>query len=352
MGAIAFIRERSAVPVPATAKECGIVKTSLRLALSFIGAVILTSGCVSRPKGAYKPRDTLREPSMGTFVEDAGVELEGGPRSGLPNTPGIIGSENGEALSDAERVLLPLTGRYVMRAEIHSVAEVNQAFARLKVENTATNLSVAEVSLDPDSGKLRMTERLCYQRFQHRCVTGCTNWSTDVDARVTQFFPYVDRILTVAGEKFASATAFGALGYDGSPDDLPATDDDSRVWNVSGDEDVREGVLTRIHAEGTPVGSVDCVIYTVQRFASSFEGSLRRGKLDGASAMLDTQGTDGRRLGAGGRNASTCEGDSGGAGPGSEPNTVSFARIPLKSFSDEAFWACPGYEALAAALDK
>jgi hypothetical protein len=171
-----------------------------------------------------------------------------------------------------------------------------------------------------------------------------------MDARVTAFFPYTEHVIEVAGERFSSDLALTALGYDGSPFEMPAGKSDARVWNVSGDDGVREGVMTRIVAEGTPVGTVDCVVYSVQRFATAFEGTLSSGKLDGVVASLDTTGSDARRLGAAGPNASSCEGDAAAAQPGTAPSTLRFARIPMDTFSDEAFWSCPSELELEATL--
>jgi len=197
---------------------------------------LVGSGCtMSRPKGAYKPNQASLEPSIADFESDAGlVEIDGGPRAGFPTSRGRIGIEDDEGLSASERALLPLTGRYVLKADMYSKVEVDQLFARLELENTATNLSVAEISLDPDTGKLNMIERLCHQRYAHRCLQGCSSWITEVDARVTPFFPYVERTLTISGGGFESKSVSQALGFDGSPRDLPAADDDRRVWNVSG----------------------------------------------------------------------------------------------------------------------
>lgn len=329
------------------------MKSFLCLALALAGISLFDSGCtLSRPKGAYKPRQEAREPSVADFESDAGsFDVDGGPRNGLPPSRGLIGTDDVRGLSAEERALLPLTGRYALRADMHSKIRVAQLFARLELDNTATNLSVAEISLDKESGTLQMVERLCYQRYEHDCIQGCSRWTTDVDARVTPFFPYVTRTLEVDGSRFESKSVAQALGFDGSPSDLPSEDGDARVWNVSGDVLVREGVLTRIVAEGTPVGTVDCTVYTVQRFSSSFAGLLKGKQLDQVRAALDTEGTDARRLGASGPSASTCESDSGGALPGKRPNTLAFARIPMERFSDEAFWSCPSLSELEQGFD-
>ncbi len=317
--------------------------------------MLTLAGCtLSRPKGAYKPRAELKEPSVADFSDDAGAfdgDSGRGPRAGLPPAHGVIGTDDTRGLSAEERALLALTGRYVLRADMHSKVEVDQGFARLELENTAANWSVAEISLDPVSSALQMVERLCYQRYEHRCIQGCSTWMTDVDARVTPFFPYVKRTLDVEGSSFESKSVAQALGFDGSPSDLPTEEGDARVWNVSGDLGVREGVLTHIVAEGTPVGTVDCLVYTVQRFASSFAGSLKGKSLDQAQAALDTEGTDARRLGASGPSASTCESDSGGALPGKQRNSVRFGSIPMKRFSEEEFWSCPRLSELEDAFD-
>lgn len=307
----------------------------------FVAAACAVS-CVGRPEGSYKPEERFSAPSTGDFADEAGVtDSDGGPRSGLPAPGGLIGTDDEGSVPASMRGLLKLTGRYALKREMHSVVKVEQSFARLEVQNTTTHLSVAELALDPETGTLNMTERLCYQRYSHECVQGCTTWDTDVDARVTRFFPYVQRVLTVRGDRFQSDIGVEGLGYDGDADRLPSQGDDERVWNVSGDESVREGVLTHIRAEGTPLGAVDCLVYTVQKYASSFSGKLARGVLDGVTATLDTTGSDARRLGAAGASASTCEGDSGGTAPGSVPSSVTFSRIDMRKFSDDAFWNCP-----------
>jgi len=316
------------------------VRRTVRAPLVF--AALCAAGCIARPEGSYTPEERTVDPGTGDFADEAGVpSSDAGPRAGLPGSNGVIGTDAEGSVPAAMRGLLKLTGRYALKRQMHSVVKVEQSFARLEVENTTTHLSVAEIALDPNTGTLNMIERLCYQQYSHDCVRGCTTWDTDVDARVTRFFPYVERVITVRGGRFQSDIGIEGLGYDGKASDLPSAEDDARIWNVSGDASVREGVLTQIHAEGTPLGSVDCLVYTVQKFASSFAGDLKRGGLDGVTAALDTAGSEARRLGAAGASASTCEGDSGGTAPGAEPSSLRFTRVDMRKFSDDAFWNCP-----------
>jgi hypothetical protein len=96
------------------------------------------------------------------------------------------------------------------------------------------------------------------------------------------------------------------------------------------------------------VPTVKCDVYTVQAFASKFQGTLK-GTLDQPSllemsATLDITGTDGKTVGT---NDNNCQDD-----PNNPPTTtagvqtVRFARANITTAAEEtAFWNCPDVSA-------
>jgi hypothetical protein len=243
----------------------------------------------------------------------------------------------------ADLPYIALTGRYLMRADMYNVGTVKQVGVSLKVANAVTYFSVAQVDFDVVSKAFQMTERLCYQQFQHECVDGCDSWTSQVDARATPLFPYVKRPLTLANNELKGATVSAALGFVGDVDVLPQSAMDARVWDLGGGADIHEGVLTSIEATGlAPLGNdISCVVYTVQRFTSSFNAKLVSGKLHGVTTDFPTAGSEAVRVGSAGKNASSCKSQTGDVLPGAKQDSLRFHGVPNGAYDNDRFWACP-----------
>lgn len=339
-------------------------------------ALALLAGCeLARPEGAYFEREAM-VPEAGlieTVRTDAGPVLPppvpggvqsgtqgGGMQGGMPGTSGgtaggMAGDMGGvidagpPVLTAEQQALKSLEGRYFMRMDMMSTTTIQSALARLTTVNRISHLIATQLVYD--NGQLKGSERLCYQTFEHRCMSGCTSLTTRMAASMTDWFvkmEYTQRNYVLSNGMLSGMTNTMALGYDAKTNPQLPTIEDARVWDpVPGAK--REGLLLGLQLTG--LRNVTCDVYTTQSFVSKF-GPARLGGTptmptleagsSGLKFALDTEGSDGATLDATDAN---CK-DSGSAAPSNDGGEqyVRFARVGPSEFGGEgntAFWGCP-----------
>jgi hypothetical protein len=217
---------------------------------------------------------------------------------------------------DPEHPLAALAGRYLMRMDLYSTAEASEALTTLRVRNRVSNLLLVQVSTGADETHVVTRETLCHQVFEHFCEDGCKSWKSTNDPDVAGLFfeqRPVARELAVDGasRSLTAAKAALALGFDelDGENELPADRDDARVWTLGSGSAERSGLFTRLVAEIPPLISVDCFVSTVQRFVTSFTGTLQASgalSLEDVEFELVTDGTKAAAIWAEGTPTSYC----------------------------------------------
>jgi hypothetical protein len=274
----------------------------------------------------------------------------GGQAGGTAGGPGgTEGGGTGGMVDPEVARLQKLAGHYYMRMDMHSTASAGTAIGNVSTTNLTSHLLVTQLYVD--GGKLAAVEQLCYQSFAHRCDQTCRSISTtmrnEVKNELLKLQPARTYSVAAGGLSLRGDTQTMYLGFDATSNQaLPEGVSDARVWLNGTGNNAREGMWLYLD---TMTGSLlqprlQCDVYTVQKFVSAFEGTLKgtaqEPLLDGVSASLDTRGTDGKTLGANNRD---CE-DS-----GSDPTTtngtqtVRFARATVVAgeASETMFWGCP-----------
>ena len=298
------------------------------LALLSLGAC-----AASRPAGSYDSTEGQSDETKNDLgkvfdQKDAGADARGtDARTPAREDPGDEpedeaddSSDDGDDVTpiepvDAEHPLAELAGRYLMRMDLYSTAEATEALTTLRVRNRVSNLFLVQVSTGADVTHVVTRETLCHQVFEHFCEEGCTSWKSTSDPDVAGLFfeqRPVERELAVDGasRSLTAAKAALALGFDelDGENELPEDRDDERVWTLGSGSAERSGLFTRLVAEIPPLISVDCFVSTVQRFVTSFTGTL---KASGALSLEDvefklTAGTEAAVIWAEGTPTSYC----------------------------------------------
>jgi hypothetical protein len=277
--------------------------------------------------------------------------MPGTTQGGMPGTTpgGTAGGmmagmlDAGPGLTPEQQALKNLEGRYFMRMDMLSMASVRASFVTLNTVNRVSHLIATQLYVE--DGQLKASERLCYQTFEHRCMSGCTSLTTRMAAGMTDWFvkmEYTPRSYLLSNGALTGMSNSMALGFDAKADPRLPTIEDARVWD-SGPSAKREGLLLGLQLSA--LRSVTCDVYTTQVFVSKFAGRLGGSAtapaLDGVQYELDTAGSDGAQLG---ENNSDCHDDGRNPAPVESDQYVRFARVGPAEFGGEqgtAFWACP-----------
>ncbi len=343
--------------------------------LCAVSACLVLGACaVPRPDGSFAPKDDAGASQAGLgkiFETDAGkgahphdARAASSHDDAAPEpTPGA-GEEAPTEPVDPSQPLAALAGRYLMRMDLYSTAEVKDVLATLQLRTRVSNLFVAEISLGDQDGHLVSVETLCDQRYAHTCEQGCKTWQTSIDPSLAEAF-FSERTFTrdlevdPEARTLKGAELTMAVGFDEVEGEskLPTSTSDARVWMLDEGGQERSGVLTHLTGSVPPL-SVDCFVSSVARFATSFDGSLSSDgalSIEQASFALSTEGSDGRVIWAQGEPASYCSTSalsgqsdpSGGAASASaSTQTVRFARFdgsgcPSATAFDDALPADP-----------
>ncbi len=348
-----------------------LVRVSVALALALAACEL------ARPEGAYFEREAM-VPEAGlieTVRMDSGAgvappPVPGGLQSGtqgggmpgsvpggMPGTSGgtaggVAGGMMGGMVDAGPPVLTPeqqalkaLEGRYFMRMDMLSTSTVRSALLTVTTANRISHLIATQLAVD-DNGQLKGSERLCYQTFEHRCMTGCTSLTTRMAAGMTDWFvkmEYTPRSYVLSNGMLSGMSNTMPLGFDATTDPRLPTVQDARVWD-SAPGGPREGLLLGLQLAA--LRNVTCDVYTTQIFLSKFGparlgGSAAAPALEGVQFKLDTTGSDGAQLG---QSNDDCRDNGSGAEPVEGDQYVRFARVAASDFGGEQstmFWSCP-----------
>lgn len=297
------------------------------MTVRWVLASLLLGAChVPRPEGSFEPADAGDGQSdLGKLFEkkDAAVDARAhDARASIARDAGTTPPETDAGdddepmeTTDPENPLAGLTGRYLMRMDMYSTAQVKEALSTLRMRSRVSNLLVAEVSLGDSEGRLVSRETLCDQTYAHACEEGCTSWETSLDPGLSAEF-FAERNWTRELELDADARTLKggeltmALGFDEVDGEsaLPSSTSDARVWMLESDGQERSGVVTQLLGSVPPL-SFDCFVSTVARFVTTFSGPLSQQgalSLEHASFDLSTDRSDGRVIWAQGKPASYC----------------------------------------------
>jgi hypothetical protein len=248
--------------------------------LSLVSLALLASCDLTRPGGAFQPKEyDPRQHGFGDEDADLPDEDPSSDDAGEQTDP-PDGSDGPPVVVDPANPLSVLQGLYLMRVDVYSTASATSLGNTLTLNSRVSNLMIA--SLTPkDDGTLTAHETLCTQSYYHECVSNCSGWKTDVDPELPKLCVsrVIDRDYTVsAAGAFSAAASTIPIGFnevDGNGA-LPVDPTDARVWTMGTPDQDRYGVNTHLTAKIGPLGttSLDCIVSTVQRFATSFAGTL------------------------------------------------------------------------------
>jgi hypothetical protein len=251
-------------------------------------------------------------------------------------------------ISPEQARLEKLTGHYYMRMDMHSTASATTVLGAVRTTNITSHLLVTQLYMQ--DGKLSAVEQLCYQTFIHRCDANCRSLTTtmrnEVKNELLRLQPARSYEVSEGGLSLRGEPQTLYLGFDATTNPaLPSDTSDARVWLNGSANSAREGMWLYLDsASSTGLIRLMCEVYTAQKFVSAFDGTLKGSEqaptLDGMSAMLNTDGTEGRTLGASQRD---CEDNGAGATTTAGVQTVRFARanVVVGETSESAFWSCP-----------
>jgi hypothetical protein len=361
-----------------------------RCAAAVLGLASLLIGCAERPDGAYDASNyeinlesTGPDSDGGAIVEvEASIPIGGGvggnaggiaagtaggmaggqaggqaggteggsagSAGGSAGGAGGSGGTTGGMISPEQARLEKLTGHYYMRMDMHSTASATTALGAVRTTNITSHLLVTQLYMQ--DGQLSGVEQLCYQTFKHRCDANCSRLATtmrnEVKNELLRLQPARSYEVSEGGLSLRGEPQTLYLGFDATSNQaLPSNASDARVWLNGSANNVREGMWLYLDsASSTGFITLTCEVYTAQKFVSAFDGTLKGTEqaptLDGVSAMLNTDGTEGRTLGA---SKPDCEDNGAGATPTAGVQTVRFARanVVAGEASESAFWSCP-----------
>ncbi len=282
--------------------------------------LLALSACTSkRPEGAYVSTYDAGESCRSDFEDcgDAGnatptndtgavgPDLDAGPTE----TPDANGQEPDVDPSDP---LAGLAGRYLMRIDYYSTLSASSAGNTLTLKNRVSNLFYSE--LRPVNGALQATETFCFQNSAHKCVAGCSNWTTTYALQLPNKYKMLAptvRTYTVTGNTLSAAMSLLSLGYDGAQTPLPSGTSDSRVWKLGSSTNNLRGVPTVLKGYLLPaiggMTTLDCEVDSVMVFGTSFSvnlASLDAASLSGAGPIdIVPDGTEAAPIYAGGEPA-------------------------------------------------
>jgi hypothetical protein len=275
--------------------------------------------------------DASKKPDGG---KDAGKDA-GGPT--VPDTGAKGDASSGNPKLDA------LAGRYLIRMDVLGIASSpGPLTGEIKIASRVSTMVVAELSVDGDH--LTANERVCTQDVKQECRDLCTNASTTVDQRVIDNFLLKrnqHRKYTLAEDgTFSGEQSAAQLGYD-DPDEsahAPTDPGDERIWDVDSSNDVREGFMTKLSV--TLGVTVNCDAYAVQKYITSFSGTLGgtddKPEIPQMDLVLD--GAEGNALGS----SSTACNTKNASSPVMSAN-VRMVRYG-DDLSDSEFWGCPSVD--------
>jgi hypothetical protein len=354
----------------------------MRLVRFWVALPLALVACeLARPEGAYIEREAMvpdagltDTPRVDSGMGVAPPPVPGGIQSGtqgggvpgampggMPDTTqgGMPGTTPGgtaggmmggvddagpPVLTPEQQALKSLEGRYFMRMDMLSTASVRASIVTLNTINRVSHLIATQLYVE--NGQLKGSERLCYQTFEHRCMSGCTALTTRMATGMTDWFvktDYTPRAYVLSNGMLSAMSNSMALGFDAMTDPRLPTIQDARVWD-SGPANAREGLLLGLQLSA--LRNVTCDVYTTQIFVSKFGpgrlgGNATAPALEGVQFKLDTTGSDGAQLG---QSNTDCR-DEGSNPPASEgEQLVRFARVAAGEFGGEegtAFWSCP-----------
>ncbi len=315
-------------------------------AFASLGLALLasaTSGCtLDRPSGQFKPTKRVTTATMGdpdVFADAGGGNPMNGSNGSIED-PVIDVDQDGGMMVPADSPLAKAQGYYWLRTDVQfTYTQSGGPFVgNVQVFNTVSHMALTQ--LVAGGQVLKAVERNCHIVYQHKCEDGCSSFTTVAAPDAAKLYRAQDlrRVysLTNTNTMFVTDTVALLLGWTGPADKLPADLSDSPVWNADGDPN-HKGFYINVRASGLPQ-PVDCYYNTVERFSSSYAGTLKADSLDGVNATLTTTGSQAKTLKTAvgtGVGASTCTPNS--SSPPVTRSTVRFVRVA----ESPTFWTCP-----------
>jgi hypothetical protein len=192
-------------------------------------------------------------PATGTASSTAAGSSAGGPSTG----------------SSLDAPVQALVGRYLMRLDIFSVAQLRESLVSADLPTRVSYLYITELQPSTDGHGLVGVERLCHQTFESSCSPSCSASSQALTASIQHLWrTNLQRTYRVEGQKIVGEGNAYRIGYDDPSDtaDPPGAANDARTWDSGNGFQVRasftKGVL-----------SADCTARTTQRLSLSFTGT-------------------------------------------------------------------------------
>lgn len=302
---------------------------ALALASSLAG-----SACeVGRPEGFIpKPREA-RTGNPDLFA-DSGTEPMGGNNGDIDDPDFPVDDVDGGMPVSPDSPLAKAAGYYWLRTDIEFTYSQQAGFETLRVFNRASHFALTR--LRPSGQVLTAVERTCHIFYQHECKAACSTFTTTVSpAAVKLYRQDLPRVYTLTNNNTMFVTDENSLllGWTGAADKMPTSLSDPTVWDASPEQADSKGFYVNVRASGLPQ-VVDCYYNTVERFTSSYSGSLKAGGLDGVNAKLSTEGSDAETLDYQG--GGSCV-PSNTSPPAPSLSTVRFVKVD----ESETFGDCP-----------
>lgn len=299
-----------------------------------LAASLSGSACeVGRPEGFIPTPREARTGNPDLFMDGGSEPMGNNGDIDDPDFP--IQDEDGGIPVPADSPLAKAAGYYWLRTDIEFTYSQQAGFQTLRVFNRASHFALTR--LVPDGQVLKAPERTCHIFYQHECQAACSTFTTTVAPDATKLYraQLPPRVYTLTNNDtmFVTDAISLLLGWTGEADKMPTSLSDPTVWNASPNEADSKGFYVNVRANGLPQ-VVDCYYNTVERFTSSYSGSLKGGNLDGINAKLSTEGSDAKTLDYQG--GGSCV-PSNTSPPTPSRSSVRFVKVT----ESETFWNCP-----------